>query len=160
MALDPTQIAGTDARTVPSIVIKATNPAGKMVTIGAIKRMSRTITRNMHRRRELDSNPPGVTVEIVPGNVGTFDITIERAMLNKSNMLEAFGISGVEDIISQNIPIDIQEDRNLADGRKQVVTYKGCYFKENPISIDIDGEWVIVQNASLEVATAEVKDPS
>ena len=114
----------------------------------------------MTRRRELDSNVPGITVEIVPGAVTDFTITIDRAMLNKSSMLEAFGIAGVEDLIHQNIPIDIEEHRFTPDGKEQIVTYKGCYFKDNPLTVDIDGDWLIIQSASLEVTTALVQNPS
>jgi len=71
-----------------------------------------------------------------------------------------FGIAGVEDLIHQNIPIDIEEHRFRPDGKEQIVTYTGCYFKDNPLSIDIDGDWLIVQSATLEVATATVQDPS
>lgn len=160
MALNPTKLANLDARTAPSIIIKATGPDGKMRSIGAVKKLDRRISRNMSRRRELDSNTPGITVEIVPGAVTDFSLTISRAMLNKSSMMEAFGITGVEDLIHQNIPIDIEEHRFLPDGKEQIITYKGCYFKSNPQSIDIDADWIIVQDAELEVATALVQNPS
>lgn len=160
MALNPTKLADLDGRTAPSIVIKATGPDGKMRSIGAVKKLDRRISRNMTRRRELDSNTPGITVEIVPGAVTDFSLTISRAMLNKSSMLEAFGITGVEDLIHQNIPIDIEEHRFMPDGKVQIVTYKGCYFKSNPQTLDIDGEWLMVQDAELEVATALVQNPS
>jgi hypothetical protein len=160
MALIPSKLANIDARPAPSIIIKATTPTGQMVSIGAVKKLDRRITRNMTRRRELDSNVPGITVEIVPGAVTDFSLTISRAMLNKSSMLEAFGISGVEDLIHQNIPIDIEEHRFMPDGKEQIVTYKSCYFKSNPQSIDIDADWVIVQDAELEVATALVQNPT
>ena len=157
MAIQPSQLPNSTARTAPSIVIKATNPAGQMVTIGAVKKLDRRISRNMTRRRELDSNVPGICVEIVPGAVTTFELTLDRAMLNKSSMLEAFGLSGVEDLIYQNIPIDVEEHRFSPDGSEQIVTYKGCYFKDNPLTIDIDGDWLIVQSAGLEVTTAVVQ---
>jgi len=121
--------------------------------------MDRRISRQMTRRRELDSPVPGITVEIVPGAVDTFELTLDRAMLNRSHMLEAFGISGVEDLIHQNIPIEVEEHRFLPSGGEQIVTYSGCYFKDNPLSIDIDGDWLIVQSATLEVATATVTGP-
>jgi len=160
MALNPIKLPNTGARPAPSIIIKATDPSGKMISIGAVKKLDRRISRNMTRRRELDSNVPGITVEIVPGAVTDFTITIDRAMLNKSSMLEAFGIAGVEDLIHQNIPIDIEEHRFTPDGKEQIVTYKGCYFKDNPLTVDIDGDWLIIQSASLEVTTALVQNPS
>lgn len=156
MALDPKKLAPIRGRPVTSIVIKATTPDGKLVSIGGIKGMERRLSRNMTRRRELDSDPPGVTIEIVPGAVTTFELTITRAMLYKGSLLEGFGINGIEDLISQNIPLEIHEIRNNLDGTIQTVIYKGCYFKDNPQSIDIDGDWIIFQSGILEVATAVV----
>lgn len=154
MALDPKRLAPHRARSVPSIVIKATTPDGKLLSIGAIKSMERRLSRNMTRRRELDSDIPGITTEIIPGATTTFELTITRAMLYRSAMLEGFGINGLEDLIEQNIPLEIHEVRNNLDDTKQTVVYKGCYFKENPLSIDLDGDWVIFQSAVLEVAQA------
>jgi hypothetical protein len=156
MSLDPKKLSPHRARTVPSIVLKATTPDGQLISLGAVKSMERTITRDMVRRRELDSDPPGVTVEIIPGPVSTFTLTLERAMLYKANLLEAFGINGVEDLVSQSIPFEIHEIRNNLDGTTQTVVYKGCYLKENPQSVDLDREWVIFQRGVVEVATAVV----
>jgi hypothetical protein len=156
MALEPKKIAPTRARPTSSIVIKATTPDGKLISIGGVKSMERRLSRTMTRRRELDSDPPGVTIEIVPGPVTTFELTITRAMLFKGSLLEGFGINGIEDLISQNIPLEVHEVRNNLDGTVQTVVYKGCYFKDNPQSIDIDGDWIIFQAGVLEVATAIV----
>jgi hypothetical protein len=75
-------------------------------------------------------------------------------------MLEAFGLTGVEDLIYQNTPITIEEHRFMPDGKEQIVTYHGCYFKDNPVSLDIDGDWQMMQSATLEVATCTVRNPS
>lgn len=156
MALDSGRLAPTRARSVPSIVIKGTTPDGKLISIGAVKSMERRLDRNMTRRRELDSDVPGVTVEIVPGAVTTFELTITRAMLYKNSLLEGFGINGIEDLIEQNIPLEIHEVRSNLDGTSQTVVYRGCYFKSNPQTIDLDGDWVIMQAGVLEVASATV----
>lgn len=156
MALDPKKLAPHRARSVSSIVLKATTPDGKLVSIGGVKSLERRIDRNMTRRRELDSDPPGVTIEIIPGATTTFELTINRAMLYKGSLLEGFGINGIEDLILQNIPLEVHEIRNNLDGSTQTVIYKGCYFKSNPQSIDIDGDWIIFQSGVLEVASAIV----
>ena len=156
MALDPKKLSPHRARPVPSIVLKATTPEGKLISLGAIKSMERRLTRDMTRRRELDSDPPGVTVEIIPGAVTTFELSIERAMLYKANLLEAFGINGIEDLVQQSIPFEVHEVRNNLDGTSQTVIYKGCYFKDNPQSIDLDREWIIFQRGVIEVASAVV----
>jgi hypothetical protein len=156
MALDPKRLSPNRARSVASIVIKATTPDGKLVSIGGVKSMERRLDRNMTRRRELDSDPPGVTIEIIPGAVTTFELTITRAMLYKNALLEGFGINGIEDLIAQSIPLEVHEIRNNLDGSVQTVIYKGCYFKSNPQSIDLDGDWIIFQAGVLEVASAIV----
>ena len=158
--IDSKKLPRITARPASSILIKATKPTGgAAVTIGAVKGFRRSIDRNTSRRYELDSDVPGRTVEIIPGVVTGFTITLERAMLNAASMLEAFGISGVEDLIYQNIPITIEEHRFSYDGtteKKQIVSYTGCYFKSNPLEISVDGDWLIIQSADLEVATCTV----
>lgn len=162
--IDAKKLPRTKARTAPSILIKASKPeGGAPVTLGAVKSFRRSIDRNTTRRYELDSDVPGITTEIIPGAVTGFSITIGRAMLNKSTMLEAFGIVGVEDLIYQNIPITIEEHRYFYDAdtkqeKKQIVSYLGCYFKSNPLEINLDGDWLIVQDADLEVATCVVNN--
>jgi hypothetical protein len=161
MPIKPERLPEITARTAPSIVIKASKPGGgNLETIGAIKSMDRSISRNITRRRELDSETPGITVELIPGAVTTFSLTLGRTVLNKSTMLEAFGILNVEDLIHQNIPITIEETRHFKSGseqKTQVVTYTGCYFKENPFTVDIDDNWQIIQSAQIEVATCTVR---
>lgn len=164
--IDAKKLPRTKAVTAPSFLIKATKPeGGTPVTIGAIKSFRRSIDRNTSRRYELDSDVPGITTEIIPGAVTGFSVTIGRAMLNKATMLEAFGISGVEDLIYQNIPITIEEhryhyDETTKSEKKTIVSYLGCYFKSNPMEINLDGDWLIVQDADLEVATAVVNKES
>ncbi len=160
MAIVPNRLPNTEARPAPSIVIKATKPDGTIVSIGAVAGFTRRIDRNTTRRYELDSDTPGITVEVIPGAVTGFSISIRRAMLNSKNMMEAFGLVSVEDLIHQNIPIDIEEHRFLPNGKEQIVTYRGCYFKSNPLEVAIDRDWLIMQEAELEVSTAEVRDPS
>ena len=160
MALTPRKLPDTGARVAPSIVIKATMPDNTMKAIGAVMGFTRRIDRSMTRRMELDSDTPGICVEVIPGAISGFSITIKRAMMNQKNMMEAFGLIGIEDLIHQNIPIDIEEHRFLPNGKQQIVTYRSCYFKSNPLEIAIDRDWMIIQDAELEVTTAEVRDPS
>ena len=90
--IQSSKLPRTKARTAPSILIKGTKPNGETVTIGAVKSFRRTIDRNTTRRFELDSDIPGITTEIIPGAVTGFSITLGRTLLNKSTMLEAFGV--------------------------------------------------------------------
>ena len=156
---DPSRLPQTTARTVPSITIRASLPDGTFKTIGAIKTFTRTISRNTTRRFELDQDIPGRTVEIIPGAVNNIAITIRRAMLYRASLLEEFGYGGVEDLVSQNVPIEVVEIRHpkhTGDAPQQV-TYHGCYFTSNPMSVDIDGDWQIIQEAELQVGYITVE---
>jgi hypothetical protein len=158
MALDPRKLPQTSARTAPSITIKATNKLGQEFTIGAVKSFTRTIDRQATRRFELDQDIPGRTVEIIPGAVNNISITLSRAMLYRASMLDEFGFTGVEDLVEQNIPFQIIEVRHSAKGNPaQIVTYHGCYFTSNPISVNIDGDWQIIQDAGIIVSHISVE---
>ena len=160
MAYDPKSklLPRTKARVASSISIYAT-VNGEKFRIGAVKELSRTISRNTSRRLELDSDVPGRTVEIIPGSISGFNITIKRAMLYSGSMLEAFGFDKVEDLIFQNFPIEIEETRHSPNGNTQIVTYTGCYFTSNPVDYNIEGDWQVIQSATLEVTTANVTNP-
>lgn len=164
--LKPSKLAGTMARTAPSIGIYLYGPNSD-IRIGAVKSMSRTVNRGGVRRFELDAAIPGRTVEIIPGKIDALDITIRRAMLYSSDMMEAFGYPSVTDLVEQNVPIEVREYRyakpirdvngNITangdtDNPIQIVRYIGCYFTSNPQNVDIDGDWQIVQEATLMVS--------
>lgn len=162
MALTPSKLANTGARTAPSIGIYLYNSAGD-IRIGAVKSMSRTVNRGGTRRFELDAAIPGRTVEIIPGKVDTLDLSIKRAMLYSSDLMEAFGFASVTDLVEQNLPIEVREYRYAKPTRDaagnivmqnpmQVVRYIGCYFTSNPQTVDVDGDWQIVQEATLMVS--------
>ena len=153
----------TRAVTAPSILIKAGPVGGAIVTIGAVKKFGRSITRNNTRRFELDSDVPGLTAELIPNAVTGFTLSISRAMLQRSTMMKAFGFSGIEDLTYQNIPITLEEHRYRYDEtdkteHKQIVEYTGCYFNSNPQEVSIDGDWLLVQDATLDVASCVVHD--
>lgn len=153
--LNASKLAGTLARTSPSIGIYLFTASGDK-RIGAVKSMSRTVNRGGVRRFELDAPIPGRTVEIIPGKIETLDLTIKRAMLYSGDLMEAFGLSSVTDLVEQNVPIEVREYRygKPVNGvsQTQVVRYIGCYFTSNPQTVDIDGDWQIVQEATLMVS--------
>ncbi len=167
MALQINNLPNTLARLSPSIVIRATGKNGQTNSIGAVVEMSRTVTRSVSRRFELDSEVPGRAVEIIPGAVTNVSLTIKTAMLYTGSLLETLGFYNAEDLALQNVPIDIREVRferpNPAAGpngspKTQVVEYIGCYFTNNPLSVRIDGDWQILQDFSLEVSKIITKD--
>ena len=160
--LNTEKLAGTLARTAPSVGIYLFNSKGD-IRIGAVKSMSRSVNRGGVRRFELDAPIPGRTVEIIPGKIETLDLTIKRAMLYSSDMMEAFGYPSVTDLVEQNVPIEVREYRYakpvrdingniIRKGATQVVRYVGCYFTSNPQTVDVDGDWQIVQEATLMVS--------
>jgi len=158
MALDTTKLASTKARAATSIVISAQSPIDdKWYTIGAIDAVTRRIDRTNARRRELDSDTPGETIELMPGP-STITITLRRAVLYKSSLIEALGFDTVEDLIQQNKPVNIRETRNSPSGANgtQVIEYQGCYFTSNPFNYDITRDWIIMQDVDLDVAKIRV----
>lgn len=168
--LNNSKLADTDARTSPSISIYVM-PGGtgsQYLRIGAIKSIQKTITRDVTRRFELDADTPGKTVELIPGKVGQISLTITRAMLYTSSVTEAFGQfdsagSGVEDLVDQNIPFDIEERRHIpgnAGGVHQIVTYKNCYFTSTPMKVDIEGDWQVIQDAEVMVGWISMTNAS
>ena len=147
---------GLKAATAPNIVIKATDKNGKVQSIGAIQSYSKSMSRSNTRRMELDSDVPGMTAEIIPGAISDFTITIKRALMNKNTMLEAFGYTGVNDLILQNIPVEIEEHRYKPDGSsEQLYVLHGCYFKSCNLEVDISRDWTLIETASLDVAYAD-----
>jgi hypothetical protein len=162
MALDNTKLAGTIARTAPSIGIYLFTATGEK-RIGAVNRGG-------VRRFELDAAIPGRTVEIIPGKIETLDLTIKRAMLYSGDMMEAFGFTSVTDLVEQNIPIEVREYRyakptfvngvmtETNTGTTQCVKYLGCYFMSNPQTVDVDGDWQIIQEATLMVSNVVCTD--
>jgi len=166
MATDTSKLPKTKSRVSTSLRITAINPQGQEITIGAVQKLSRTISRSTTRRREFDSDIPGVTVELIPNPPGTISISIDRAVLYKSDMLAAFGFSNVVDLIEQNIPITIREYQLAPTGLAQtadnnvqtkIIEYRDCYFTANPITYDLTRDLVMIQTATLDVTTVVVR---
>lgn len=152
----------TEARTAPSIGIWLYKSASKRTRIGAIQEYAVSQNRNNTRRMELDSDPPGRTIEMVPGPVTDFTLTIKRAMLNTVAMFEAFGVTTTEDLVGQTDPLEIEEVRAIpgSSTATQTVNYKSCFAKSIGLSVDIKNEWVLVQDMVLDVGYSDFTDAS
>lgn len=154
----------TEALTAPSIQLYVQpNTFGARQLIGAVMGYTRSFTRNTLRRLELDSSIPGQAIEIIPLAVSNFTITIKRAALNTESMMEALGFDKVEDLMLTATPILIEEVRSRFDRVKnkkyqRILRYNGCILKSNPINVDLYGDWMIVQECELDVATCELDD--
>jgi hypothetical protein len=159
MALDPAKLPKTKARVATSLVLAIKRTDGKIVKIGAVQRFERALSRDVTRRREFDSDPPGVTVELIPNPTRTLTLTIARAVLYKNTLLDEFGFNGIEDLIEANIPITIYEHRFDPDGNVETVEYVDCYFTAYPIAYDLTRDLLMIQTATLEAAKAVLHRP-
>ena len=154
MPLQNSKLASTKARAATSMVISAQHPTElTWVSIGAIDAITRRADRTNARRRELDSDVPGQVVEIMPGP-STVTITLRRAVLYASTLVEVLGFDSVEDLINQNVPLNIRETRQSPSDNAgtTVVEYQGCFFSSNPFNYDITRDWIIMQDVDMDVA--------
>ena len=168
-----TNVPATIATTAPSIQLYVTFPGNSRKLIGAIMSFDKTTSRNMTRRVSLTSEIPGQTVEIIPGALNSLSLTIKRAMLNRASIMEELGYADIEDLIIANTPLTIEEVRYIrvakgqpdpiaggtAPGDKyynKVITYNSCYLKSAPMSVNVDGDWIVMQDCEIEVANVVV----
>ena len=163
MPLDTSKLPSTKARVSSSLSIMVKNPTnGQWMRIGAVQKLSRGVSKRTQRRREFDSDIPGVTVELIPNPTDTITLTIERAILYKANMLEAFGFDKVEDLVENNIPVTIREyakvptgipatNAGLAGVKDKIYEYQDCYFTSNPIEYNLTRDILMIQTCTLDV---------
>jgi len=164
MALED-KIPVTEARLATSIklVYEKKNPDGTYsapVVIGAVSGFERSIDRTIERRRALDSDIPGETVELYPG-VTEITLSITRAVLYKNTLVEACGFENVEDLLLQRVPINIIEERYKPDAEGNLVLdkqirYEDCYFRTNPLSYEVAGALTVIQDVDLVVTRIRV----
>ena len=156
-------IPATEAVAAPSFQLFVSNGKGTPILIGAIQSFNKASTRNMTRRLSLSSTIPGQTVEIIPGALQSLSLTIKRAMLNSSTMMNALGFGQMEDLIRANTPLTIKEVRYIraiptagtaltaSTGTTYTVTYNSCYVKTMPMDVSVEGDWLVIQNCEIEV---------
>jgi len=151
----PLEIPKTIARLQPYIKIYATiggyepnqlDPLSpdfsnvKFDLIGAVQKIDISMDRSIGTWRELNKDTFGRFMETYPNLIGSYDLTLERVILNESNFLEAFGFVG-SDLLLQTRPLVISLELFGPDETK-VKTYKfdGCWFKANPFTFDINSD--------------------
>lgn len=171
MAINPKNLAQTNARVPASIVIQIKTGDEGAVTIGAATGMSVNMSRRLTRRFELDTDIPGRSVEIIPGALQDLSLRIKRAMLYNNlsidggdfvEYLKKRGIYTAYDILAQKYPFDVIEKRynptnpGESDSYNEVV-YKSCFVESVPYDYEITGEWLIIQDISVWASNVSYK---
>jgi len=115
---------------------------GKMTKIGAIKSVKVNQTRTISVWRELDNevDNPGRIVEAYP-SLPTYELTLEKTVLYKENLLQAFGYGEGMDLLEQTAPLLIAVTLRNPDEANipvKVVYYTHVWFESNPMDFDVE----------------------
>jgi len=140
-------IPNTQSRVFYSYQIKVGNKV-----IGTIQSFGPSESRTLERVREINSDQGTRVLEIVPGVVD-FQVSADKILLYKENMLEAFGynVSSIEDIVDD---FDIEEICHHPDGRKEITVYKKCHFNSYNRTISVR-DTLITESATIWVSWVE-----
>lgn len=171
MPADQPQIPSTAARLSTSITLRLLpsdiNPSNisasqiqAATVLGAVTDFEEVNDRPTETRYELDADVPGEVIEQLP-QLPTRSLTIQRAVLYESDMLEAFGISG-GDLINQSAPFAIlkveQAPTGAVDSKgnavpTRITIYTGCWFINNPKAYRVSGRDIrVMQNVNVNYA--------
>ncbi len=161
------ELAKTSARLSPSITLRALKEdltidvlndvnalralAEKSVIIGGIVSMSEDNTRTSNPRYELDADQAGKMKERTPA-LEDFSLTLNRAVLYKSDMLEALGFDDAQSLIDQNTPFIVVKEERTPTGSgipTRTTMWTGCWMHNNPKTYDLGGDLRIMQNVEI-----------
>ncbi len=117
----------------------------KGVTVGAIiKWTPAAYTRAMALPTELNYETSGHPIDVVPGNLGGFKITVNRYDLWKSKMEEVFFDASIEEALGmQDNPFVVYQYLLKPDGTKELVVYRKCWFSSIGRDYDTAGDRII-----------------
>ena len=122
------------------------------VTIGLVQRWAPRQTRRMTPIYEINQVTSGRRVDIVPGNVETLQIAIDRYDLFTERLHEAFGFpASAINLADHTNPFDVQELWQLPSGLIIGTVYTGCWFADVGREYTSTGDRVIMARATLEV---------
>lgn len=122
------------------------------VRVGFIQRWAPRQTRRMTPVYEINSATSGKRVDIVPGNVETLQIDVERYDLFNRRMHEAFGFSASAIHLADHTrAFEVQEVWRLPSGAVRGTVYKGCWFSSIGRDYSAQGDRVIMARGQLEV---------
>ena len=112
--------------------------------IGAIKSMKLDQTRTINVWRELDCEKvnPGEIMEAYP-SLPKYSLTVEKTVLYKENLLQAFGLTEGLDLLEQTKPMLIEI--RLMSPDEATIPVKTIYllhvwFESNPLEFDVEND--------------------
>ena len=121
-------------------------------TIGLIQRWSPRQTRRMTPIYEINPVTSGRRVDIVPGNLETLQIDVDRYDLFRTRMHEAFGFpASAINLADHTNSFEVHELWQLPSGVPQGSIYTGCWFNNIGREYTAQGDRVIMARAQLEV---------
>ena len=121
------------------------------VTIGVIQRWAPRQTRRMTPVYEINTVTSGRRVDIVPGNVETQQIDVDRYSLFNSRMHQAFGFpANAINLADHTEPFDVQELWATPSGVPVGYIYVGCWFTNVGREYTAQGDRVILERGQLE----------
>lgn len=97
-------------------------------TIGLIQTLGYALTRTVTPIFELNPDTAGEPVDLVPGNVGTPELTVRRADLYTQKLEEVFGGVRLDMLSDQSNPFEVVEVWKNPDGTVETYVYEGCWF--------------------------------
>jgi hypothetical protein len=115
-----------------------------MKKVGAIKSLKVDQSRTINVWRELDAEKinPGEIVEAYP-SLPKYTLTIEKTVLYKENLLQAFGMIHGLDLLEQSAPLLIVVQLRSPDETNipvKTVFYTHVWFQANPLEFDIEND--------------------
>lgn len=122
------------------------------ITIGLIQRWAPRQTRRMTPIYEINTVTSGRRVDIVPGNVETLQIDVDRYDLFDERMHQAFGFpASAINLADHTEPFDVQELWSTPSGVPIGTIYQGCWFTNIGREYTAQGDRVIMARGQLEV---------
>lgn len=120
--------------------------------IGLIQRWAPRQTRRMTPIYEISDRTSGRRVDVVPGNVETLTVDVNRYDLFERRLHEAFGFpANANHLADHTDPFEVQELWTLPDGLITGTIYQGCWFSSVGREYTATGDRVIMANATMEV---------
>lgn len=147
----PNRVPHTRTQTSHGLTIRVTG--GRI--IGAVHTFTHTTERQLDEEWEVNIGARGASpTEIVPQNVTTRALSIERYDLYVRNMEEAFNSTGeIISLSDQFRPFSLrtiwQSPVGLVLGGRRVYEYRGCWFRSIGRTASADGQRIINVNAEI-----------
>jgi len=122
------------------------------ITVGTVQRWAPRQTRRMTPVYEINQVTSGRRVDIVPGNIETLQIDVDRYDLYTKRMHEAFGYAGSAiNLADHTNPFDCHEIWLLPTGLLQGYIYHNCWFSSIGREYTAQGDRIILARGTLEV---------